>query len=201
MFSAGQLLAQNAFGEVKGEVVDKDNEGIPGVHVYIDNNGSRYQIKTNPEGGFRISAIPMGEYQLFIRQGADTMQAIVVTVPVGGLHNIGTVQFVSKTLTKGPVFASAKKGLKLIDGNIPLKTLTAEDIKNSPVKFDVKKLITSMSTDVRQTEDGSLVFRGARKGDMIYIVDGVKTREDVQVPSVSIGSMTLYTGWFTCKIW
>ena len=50
-----------------------------------------------------------------------------------------------------------------------------------------------MSTNIQEIEDGLLVFRGARKGDVLYIIDGVKTREDVQVPSVSIGRVTLFT--------
>ena len=49
------------------------------------------------------------------------------------------------------------------------------------------------------TEDGELVFRGARKGDMIYLVDGVKTREVGSVPGVSIGRMMVYTGGLPAK--
>jgi len=72
-------------------------------------------------------------------------------------------------------------------------------LKEAPVKFDIKKLVTSMSSDVRQSEDGELVFRGARKGDMIYLIDGVKTRDAGSVPSVSIGRMQLYTGGLPAK--
>ena len=56
-----------------------------------------------------------------------------------------------------------------------------------------------MSSEVRKTEDGELVFRGARKGDMIYLIDGVKTRDAGSLPGVSIGRMQVYTGGLPAK--
>ena len=50
MWSAGLVFAQSPFGEVIGRVVDQSSEGVPGVHVYIDNDGSRYQVKTDVDG-------------------------------------------------------------------------------------------------------------------------------------------------------
>jgi Carboxypeptidase regulatory-like domain len=201
LFSSGQLFAQIALGEVLGEVVDQKEQGIYGAHVYIDDNGSRYQAKTDPEGRFRISAVPSGEYLLIIRQGEDTMaQRIPVNVPMDGFDNLGVIPFVSSFLHKDAVVVTyVRDGIRLVDGNLPIKTLSSEEIMRSPVKFDVKQLVTSMSSDVRQTEDGELVFRGARKGDMIYMIDGVKTRDAGSVPSLSIGRMQLYTGGLPAK--
>lgn len=196
---SGQLFAQLALGEVMGDIVDKNNEGVYGAHVYIDDNGSRYQAKTDVDGHFRISAVPAGSYLLYVRQTTDTMPAIEVNVPMDGFDNIGVVAFVSSIVQKGPVYFSANRGLVLKDGNLPIKELTAEEIGRSAVKTNIKKLVTSMSSDVRQTEDGELVFRGARKGDMIYVIDGVKTRDAGSIPSVSIGRMQLYTGGLPAK--
>ena len=49
------------------------------------------------------------------------------------------------------------------------------------------------------TNDGELVFRGARKGDMLYLMDGVKTTSIGNVPSSSIGRMMVYTGGLPAK--
>jgi hypothetical protein len=170
-----------------------------GAHVFIDDNGARYQTKTDVDGRFRLSAIPSGMYELIIRKGKDTMPSILVNIPIDGFDNIGVVPFVSSTVEKKAVIITVDRGLKLIDGNIPTLSLTSEEIERSPVKFDIKKLVTSMSSDVRQSEDGELLFRGARKGDMIYLIDGVKTRDAGSVPSVSIGRMQLYTGGLPAK--
>ncbi len=56
-----------------------------------------------------------------------------------------------------------------------------------------------MSSEIKQDENGELMFRGARKGDMIYIVDGVKCSDVFNVPSVSISKMMVFTGGLPAK--
>jgi len=201
LLSTGQLMAQQTLGEVKGEVIDAKGEAVVDAHVFIDDNGARYQAKTDVEGQFRISGIPAGMYLMNIRQLKDTMQGITVNIPMDGFYNTGKIEFIGGyAKVMGDIVISAGlNDLKMIDGNLPIKTLTSEEIGRSAVKTDVKKLVTSMSSDVRQTEDGELVFRGARKGDMIYVIDGVKTRDAGTIPSVSIGRMQLYTGGLPAK--
>jgi hypothetical protein len=193
--------AQVALGEVIGEVIDFNlNIGLVDAHVYIDDNGKRYQTKTDIDGRFRLSAIPAGTYLVNIRKGTDTLQNIIANVPMDGFANIGKVLFGEKiTEIEGAKVTAKRDEIKLIDGNLPVKTLTSEEIDKSPLKFDVKGLVSSMTTDVRLTEDGELVFRGARKGDMIYLIDGVKTSDAGNIPGVSIGRMMVYTGGLPAK--
>ncbi len=198
---ASNSFGQAALGEVVGEVFDKDkNIGAVDAHVYIDANGRRYQAKTDLDGRFRISAIPAGTYIVNIRYQGDTLEPIIAEVPMDGFFNAGVIQYENIQLTDVVVVkAHDPNVVKLIDGNLPVATLEADEIDKSPQKFSVKGLVTSMSSEVRQTEDGELVFRGARKGDMIYIVDGVKTRDVGSVPGVSIGRMMVYTGGLPAK--
>ncbi|MFT6503787.1 MAG: hypothetical protein ACJASQ_003925 [Crocinitomicaceae bacterium] len=200
LLSAGQLMAQQALGDVMGIVVDAKKQPVVDAHVFIDDGMNRYQVKTNLDGKFKIAAIPAGSYMLNIRQLKDTMPNIAVNVPMNGFDNLGEITFTGGyQLLDGAVVTAQLDKVRLINGNLPVAELTAEQIGRSPVKFDIKKMVISMSSDVRQTEDGELVFRGARKGDMIYIIDGVKTRNAGSVPSVSIGRMQLYTGGLPAK--
>jgi hypothetical protein len=89
--------------------------------------------------------------------------------------------------------------MKLVYGSLPIKELTSEEIAQSPVKFSVAALATSFNSDVKMAEDGELIFRGARKGDMIYLLDGIKGREISNVPSCAIGRMMVYTGGLPAK--
>jgi len=198
LFISGQSIGQNALGEVIGTVVTPESK-IPVVDalVYIEDNGRIYRSKTDLDGRFRISAIPSGAYSMSIRQFEDTMRNILVEVPIDGFFNTGEIEFNSSILTMKGVVVKVK--LRLVDGNLPVAALSADQIDKSPAKFDIKGLVTSMSSEVRQTEDGELVFRGARKGDMIYLIDGVKTRDAGSVPGVSIGKMMLYTGGLPAK--
>jgi outer membrane receptor protein involved in Fe transport len=117
-----------------------------------------------------------------------------------GICNAGTIKFISGVLNLGPVDASANgKGIKLEYGFLPVKALTSEEIERSPDKFNIKNLVTSMSPDVKVSEDGELMFRGARKGDMVYMMDGMKSNEVSTVPSCAIGRVMVYTGGLPAK--
>jgi len=200
LMSTGQLFGQIALGEVVGEVVNAET-GAPiyNAHVYIEDNGKKYQAKTDFDGRFRISAIPAGTHLLNVREYEDTLRNILVEVTMDGLYNTGVIEFSSSVIEKTGGRVTARNRITLIDGNLPIVSMTAKEIDKSPAKFDVKGLIAGMSSDVRQTDDGELVFRGARKGDMIYLVDGVKTRNVGSVPGCSIGRIQLYTGGLPAK--
>lgn len=196
---AGQTFAQGALGEVIGTVVTpKDSIPVVDATVYIEDDGKIYRAKTDFDGRFRISAIPLGVYLMSIKQFEDTMHDIYVDVPMESFYNVGVISFNSSILSFEGAVVKAPV-VRLINGDLPVPTLTAKEIGRSAVKFSIQSLVTSMSSEVRQTEDGSLVFRGARKGDMIYMIDGVKTRDSGSMPSVSIGKMMVYTGGLPAK--
>jgi hypothetical protein len=77
--------------------------------------------------------------------------------------------------------------------------MSTKDITKSPNKFSVTSMVTSMTSEVTQSEDGDLMFRGARKGDMLYLLDGVKTSDMGQIPSCAIGNIIVYTGGLPAK--
>lgn len=201
IFGMGSAFAQNATGEVLGEVVGTEGEAVYGAHVFIDDVfGQRYQAKTDADGRFRISAIPVGEYQMNIKLMGDTMSGIFVDVPRDGFHNCGKIEFESGFVQAiGKVVVSANQGMKLVDGNIPVTTMKAAEIQESPLKFDVAGLVETMSSEIQKTASGELVIRGSRPGDMLYLVDGIKTAEIGAMPSAAIGSLTVYTGGIPAK--
>ncbi len=197
----GTLFGQTNLGEVIGTVVDKQtNQPIYDAVAFIETAGTKYQVRTEYDGRFRISGIPSGTYILQIRQYEDTMKNIIVQVPIDGFYQAGTIKFDSKIVTMATMDAGYDKNrIRLISGDLPVRTLTAEEIDKSPLKFDVKGLIASMSSEIRLGDDGSLAFRGARKNDMLYLIDGVKTSEIGSVPGCSIGNMMVYTGGLPAK--
>lgn len=191
-------FGQGAPGDVTGTVVDKNTQEILfGATVFIQDGERKYQDKTNEEGRFRIAAIPAGEYSLNILNHGDTMQDIPVKVTMDGITQLGKIEFSGIKLMKGVTVTA--NTVKLIDGFLPIKQLTGDDIDKSSQKFSIEGLATANNSDVRMTDDGELVFRGARKGDMIYMVDGVKGREVTNIPSAAIGRMMVYTGGLPAK--
>lgn len=191
-------IAQVSLGEVIGEVKARTNDPAVGAMVFIEDQGQLYRTKADLDGRFRLSAIPPGKYELKIRFQNDTTDNIWVDVPMDGFANIGEVMVGKVTKFKDIVF-SAKDRIIMRMGNLPVKELTMEDLKHNPRVNDIKGMVEGMSSDVQRTEDGELVVRGARKGDMIYLIDGVKTRDAGQLPGVAIGRMQLYSGNLPAK--
>lgn len=194
-------FGQGSYGEVIGTVKDKKTDvAVYGAQVFILDQGNKYQAMTDADGKFRISAVPAGNYFVNIKYFGDTMSRIEAKVPMDGYANLGTIHFTSGVLDLMVVDVMADDGsIKLEYGELPVKSLSADEIDKSPLKFDVKGLVASMSSEVRQTEDGELVFRGARRGDMLYLMDGVKASEIGSVPGVAIGRMMVYTGGLPAK--
>jgi hypothetical protein len=199
---AGQVSAQQALGEVTGYVYEYGSKvGLLDAKIVIEDFGRVYQGRADFDGSFRISAIPAGTYQVNIIYQRDTMTGLSVEVPMNGIGRMGDIEFTGGFVDViGTIVTANKDEVKLIDGNLPVASISAEEIDRSPVKFDVASLVTSISANVQKTADGSLVFRGARKGDMIYMIDGIKVRGNLgQIPSASIGYMQVYTGGLPAK--
>lgn len=196
---ASQVLAQSGVGEIQGYVFrGESKDPIIGARVFVEDNGRKYQAKTDIDGGFRMSAVPAGPCLVNIYFDQDTMYNIPVNVPLDGIARMGDIAFTSTYVFIPGVNISANR-LKLIDGNLPVKEITAEDILHSPNKFSPKQMIIGTSSDIKMSDDGELMFRGARKGDMLYLIDGVKTSEIGSIPSCSIGRMNVYTGGIPAK--
>lgn len=193
-----QAFGQQATGDVIGTIVHfKTKEPLLRAKAIIESNGSVFQAYSDPDGRFRIPMVPSGNYYLFITYKGDTMRNIQADVPLEAYCNLGTIAFESKTLDLKTVHLKA--GIRLVHGEIPVRELTDMEIKHSPVKFDVKTLATSMSSDIKMDEDGELMFRGSRKGDMIYVLDGIKLPQVFNVPSCAIAKMMVYTGGLPAK--
>jgi hypothetical protein len=198
----GTAFGQTSFGDVVGNIYEPDGkQPAYGARCVIEDQGKKYQANTDADGRFRITSIPAGEYSMNVIYKSDTMSGIYINVPLEGYFNVGDVTFEGKSGVKTFKEFTIKSGdqIKLGYGEMPAPELSAKEIKQSPNKFDVKKLASTMTTDVKMTEDGELVFRGARKGDMVYMIDGIKANEVYNVPSVAIGRMKVYAGALPAK--
>jgi hypothetical protein len=124
----------------------------------------------------------------------------VADVPIEGIENLGNKYLGqgSRLMEEVDVIYDRER-IHLRYGVASEVKISAEDVKHSPVKFNVKAMIAAATTNVQMTDDGELVFRGARKGDMIYLIDGVKTSSVANIPSAAIGGMMIYTGGIPAK--
>jgi hypothetical protein len=195
----GMTFAQNTFGDIIGTFKSADKkESLFGALVYTSRGEEVFRTLTNEEGRFRISAVPPGEYTVYFVYEGDTVVAPKkAEVAPDGFGDLGIVTNIAiKTIAGGEVIAPI---LSLGKGVAPEIKMGRKDIKVLPIKFEAAKMVASMTTDVRMTDDGQLVFRGARKGDMISYIDGVKMEGIQNVPSASLGYIMVYAGAIPAK--
>jgi hypothetical protein len=189
-------FGQNTFGDIIGTLIDPNNkQGIYGATVMTTRGDEVYREQTDPDGRFRISAVPAGVYQVLFLYNNDTVYAPNdVEVAPNGYGDVGKVEF-----TKQLKELVVRAGIVLEKGEAPVTKLSGKDIKFSPDKFNIKGMVVASNPEVRQTEDGSLVFRGARKGDLVYYIDGVKMNDVFNPPSSAINYIMVYSGAIPAK--
>ena len=191
------VFSQSTSGDIIGTVVDfGSNQTLINARCWVEDNGRKYGSVTDIDGRFRIIGVPSGKYVLTIVERGDTNQTNV-DVPIESYYNLGTFEFQRKTKTMGTITVVAP--IRLINGDLPLPQLSAKEIKFNPNKFDIKTMASGMSSEIQRDDEGELSFRGSRKGDMIYVIDGIKSPEVYNVPSCSISKMMVYTGGLPAK--
>lgn len=199
LFLTGMTFAQNTFGDIIGTFVTPDKkEGVYGAYVVTSRGDQVFKAVTNEDGRFRISAVPAGSYKVFFIIDGDTTYAPeMVEVSPDGYGNTGIVAQANVNELETFEVVAGPPSLRL--GVTPEVKLTAKDIKHMPVKFDAKKMVTAISSDVKLSDDGELMFRGARKGDVINYIDGVKMNDVQNVPSAALGYIMVYSGAIPAK--
>lgn len=199
LFLTGMTFAQNTFGDIIGTFVTPDKkEGVFGAFVITSRGDQVFKAVTDEDGRFRISAVPAGSYKVyFIFEGDTTYAPEMVEVAPDGYGNTGIVA--QANVNELDVFEVIAGPPSLRLGVTPEVKLTAKDIKHMPIKFDAKQMVTAISSDVKLSNDGELIFRGARKGDVINYIDGVKMTDVQNVPSAALGYIMVYSGAIPAK--
>lgn len=193
---AGLTFGQNQFGTIKGKILDPDSSEIIGAYVWIESNGSKIYTVTDYNGDFLLTAVPPGFYDLHMTYTGDTNN-IEINLKPDQTYMLNDYIFRKFTTT---VIVQHNYAKKFIEPGEELKhTLSMEDLKVNANLRDLSALVGSMSSDIKVAPDGELYFRGARKGDMLYLIDGVKQTDFNSVPGIAIKSMTVYTGGLPAK--
>lgn len=192
--------AQENYGEIIGKVLEADGkEPLIGARVWVNTGTSVLGSVTDINGRFRISTVPAGTYEVKIAYLGDTIPIKNQLVTADGFSKVKDVIFDSKLLDMVEVFYNNPNEIKLDPGNETMRTLTPEDLKVSVNIQSPVDLIANMSSDIQKSDDGQLYFRGARKGEMAYFIDGVKTQDISKVPGISIGAVSVYNGGIPAK--
>jgi hypothetical protein len=164
---AGNTIAQSVTGDIIGKVMNfNDDKPLPNARAIVEDQDKRYYAMTDTDGRFRISSVPVGKYTMYIVYKSDSLKGIPVDVPIEAYCNLGTILMNTNAVQTMKAVQVGTR-IRLVYGELPVKELTSKDLVHNANKFDIKTLATSMSSEIKVDDDGQLMFRGARKGDMI----------------------------------
>ncbi len=164
------IMAANA-GKIKGMIKDKSTgDPLPGVSIAIV--GTTQGAVTDPDGNYMIHLVPPGKYTLRVSTvGYSTIEIdeVVVNADITTEQDAAMESTVSETGVVIKVVANRDRINKFEVSS--KSTLSREQIQTMPVQ-NVDQLLQS-TAGVVTTNEGEIIIRGGRVGEVAYIVDGV----------------------------
>ena len=194
-----ELVAQNNPGEIKGKVFDEYGNPMPGASVWVEYMGTKIGTSSDLDGRFTIKPLNPGKYTVTgSYTGMTKMQIKNVEVKPGQIVYVNDIELALLT-EEMDIFVVEEYTVPLIDPEETSKiTVLASQIDKSPNFRNPTKLLGSITSDVKVSEEGQVYFRGARHGSSLYFIDGVKT-PDMVVPASGIASISVYSGGIPAK--
>ncbi len=192
-------------GEIHGtvlyEAADGTKKPIDYLTVLAVQNGLNKGLAyTTDDGSFVIKPLEAGEYELLIKDlKYDTVRISGLQVSSDGARIISEPIILHKKSNKiREVRIVAKKVLIDVGSSANSKKMTAEEIKNAPVR-GINDLVAAGTPGVYQDRDGGLKVKGDRgQGTRMYI-DGIEVRGDAAIPVGSISETEITTGGIPAK--
>jgi hypothetical protein len=175
-------------GTISGSATDPTGAIVPGAQITVvsDSTGTKFQVKTNAEGFFQISNVPVGTYTVTIMAtgfGTDTVRQVQVaagsTTPVG-----------KRTLSLG----AASQTVQVEGGGAELMNtetaqgetvFTTEQLENLPVDggFDstallVPGVVATHSDNMSNTNGVGFSANGQRGRSNDFEIDGQSNNDN-----------------------
>lgn len=194
------ILKQSLFatvGIIKGQVIDKETkEPLFGVEITV--LGTTLGDITDKKGNYSINNVPVGAYMVTVRMmgyAAITKENVIVTTDL-----ITTLNFKLETtfIEIDEVIVEAKHPIFRKDITASAHFTSGKDIEQMPVESFI---------DVIELQPGVVAghFRGGRKSEVLYLVDGIPILDPTRggpgsiLSKGSIVEMVVRTGGFEAE--
>lgn len=192
------LQAQNGSGQIKGYIVDDEQNPVLGALVKITQNGTLVGgTVTDEEGKYVYKPLTPGYYEVNV--SSSTME-----FPVNIRNNVEveperTAYVDFKVVRNGAdneVVVVAEYVKPIVDQSVyTMKSLDAQQFLHMPGdRGDIKGAIVNIASEVSEDADGELHIRGSRGDATEYIVDGVRTPNMGGIPALSVENVSVITG-------
>ena len=174
--SAGWATAQETTGNLEGVAVDAD--GAPVAYVDVKVTGTYLQgfrsTISFPDGYFRVSALPVGQYSITLTHVSYQPQTFEqVQVRLGQTTNLGEVRLEARVYEMEEVIVSGRKPLIDPASNQVGRDLVEEEFADLPNDRNYRSLATLSPHVLESTQGDRITFGGATGMENKYFIDGV----------------------------
>lgn len=180
-----EVFAQTT-STIEGTVTDQQALPVPGAEIHVVNSdmGIDRAAKSESNGSYRVPALPAGTYTLTVTKAGfapTTIRDLQVTVNQTLALNL--------TLKLGgqseKVEVSAETPLLESTTSATGSTVTPTQIEDMPINgrnyLDLMQLVpgVAINRQVDPTLDGATPILGERGGNVVYLIDGLPNRDEV----------------------
>ena len=193
LLMTGYTFAQNA--TLKGKVTDQDGKPVDFATVRLmQEDAMILGTTTDEKGNYTLKPIPTGKFDLLVTfMGCRPYKREGITFS-GSTVKFQDVQIDCKSgKTLDPVVITDVKPIFNVD-DPSQQAMTSEELDNVPGK-SISSALNTMSG--LTSSGGGTSVRGNRTGQLVYMVDGVRSGNDV--PYSSVASMNMISGGIPAK--
>ncbi len=173
------LWAQEQWGGISGQVVDNQNQPLPGVTVEAtDASGARSRTVTDQNGRFRFPRLLVGVYKVSAQLSGFVPASVSdVLVALG--------KEVSLAFTLQPGFAeevTVTAGAVMVDttSSAAARSFSADEIGNLPLPRDYSAVVNLAPGAQQENFLGGISVDGASGSENRFFIDGVDTTDPVE---------------------
>lgn len=177
LLSLSQVVhAQETTGRIEGRILDAASAPVPFVNITVSSPSLQGQrgTQTDESGGFRLLALPVGEYSVrlsHLSYEPDTIRH--VQVALGQATNLGVLRFQERVYLMNEVVVSGRSALLDTRSTLLGDNLSARDYEALPVDRDYKS-VARLAPHATSSGLGDPVnFAGATGLENRYFVDGM----------------------------
>jgi hypothetical protein len=188
-----------AYGEIRGVITDKQSEPIPFATIKIlQGNQLVGGTQSNEEGRYCYKPLNPGSYEMLVLEAGHQTQPVNKIKVVPNEATYVDVKLTANVLGEVVVTAKAIDYTKTgADKSMySMVSLDAKELMEnaSYTRGDIKGALVALSSDVVESTDGEVHFRGSRGDANAFFVDGVRTLGSSSIPGLSIENLTVFSG-------
>jgi len=198
IFQFSNVLFAQTTGKIAGVVIDKDaDEPLTGANVFIE--GASFGASTDINGEFYIINVPPGLYKLNIQMiGYTSYQIENLRVSVNRTAYI-EAELSSAILEGETVVVQAQKISRKKDQTSSIRNISSDQMDILPVE-NIESVVNLQAGVVNGH------FRGGRKSEVSYMIDGIQVIEPfngedraVNVETDVVEELEVITGTFNAE--